>query len=49
VREVIVATTLLEPSEAPADEIADLFRARWHAEVYQPEYLSSARLYQRAA
>jgi hypothetical protein len=34
VREVIVATTLLEPSEAPADEIADLFRARWHAELY---------------
>jgi hypothetical protein len=34
VREVIVATTLLEPGEASAREIADLFRARWHAELH---------------
>jgi hypothetical protein len=34
VRELIVATTLLDPLEAPADEVARLFRARWHAELY---------------
>ena len=34
IRQVVVATTLLEPSEASAGEIADLFRARWHAELH---------------
>jgi hypothetical protein len=34
VREVIVATTLLDPGEAPARQVAQLFRARWHAELH---------------
>src|SRR5206468_3234256 len=34
VREVIVATTLLDPDEAPARQVAQLFRARWHAELH---------------
>jgi hypothetical protein len=34
VRELCVATTLLDPSEAPAVELADLFRARWQAELH---------------
>jgi hypothetical protein len=34
VRELIVATTLLEPQEASAEQIAALFRARWHAELH---------------
>jgi hypothetical protein len=34
VREVTVATTLLDPQEAPADCIAELYRARWHAELH---------------
>jgi hypothetical protein len=33
-REVIVATTLLDPQEASADHIAALYRARWHAELH---------------
>jgi len=33
VRRLIVATTLIDPAEASAREIADLFRARWHAEL----------------
>jgi hypothetical protein len=34
VHEIIVATTLLDPSEAPASQLAQLFRARWHAELH---------------
>ena len=34
VREVIVASTLLDPQEAPAAHLARLFRARWHAELH---------------
>ncbi len=34
VRELIVATTLLDPEEAPAATVAQLFRARWHAELH---------------
>jgi hypothetical protein len=33
VRELVVATTLLDPLEAPADELALLYRARWQAEL----------------
>lgn len=33
-RELIVATTLLDPAEASADEIAKLYRVRWHAELH---------------
>jgi hypothetical protein len=34
VRELLVATMLLDPREAPAQELARLFRARWHAELH---------------
>jgi hypothetical protein len=34
VQEFVVATTLLDPKEAPAGHIAELFRARWHAELH---------------
>jgi hypothetical protein len=34
VRELIVATTLLDPQEATAGELARLFRARWQAELH---------------
>jgi len=30
---VLVATTLLDPAQASAADIADLYRARWHAEL----------------
>jgi hypothetical protein len=29
--------------------ITQLYKARWQIEVYQPEYISSAQLYQLAA
>jgi putative transposase len=45
---VIVITTLLDAEEFTAAEIAELYRRRWRAEVYRPEYPSSARLYRRA-
>jgi IS4 transposase len=32
-RELIVVTTLLEPSSYSADEIAKLYRRRWQAEL----------------
>jgi hypothetical protein len=34
VRELIVATTLLDPQQASAEQLAQLFRARWHAELH---------------
>lgn len=34
VRELIVATTLLDPKDASAAELAGLFRARWQAELH---------------
>jgi hypothetical protein len=33
VRRLIVATTFVDPTEASAEAIADMFRARWHAEL----------------
>jgi hypothetical protein len=32
-KEVLVATTLLDPAAASAEDIADLYRARWQAEL----------------
>src|SRR5438445_2175530 len=43
---VVVVTTLLDADVYSARDLADLYRARWHAEVYQPECPSNARLYQ---
>lgn len=33
VRTLIVATTLLDPKEVPKNELAQLYRARWHGEL----------------
>jgi hypothetical protein len=46
---LVVVTTLTGAELYPADNIADLYRRRWQAEVYQPECPSSAGLYQLAA
>jgi hypothetical protein len=46
---IIVVTTLLDAEEITPNDLAQLYRARWNAEVYQPEYASSAPLYQLAA
>jgi hypothetical protein len=46
---ITLVTTLLDPNEYPATEIAELYLQRWQIEVYQPECPSSTRLYQLAA
>lgn len=45
----VVVTTLTNARKYRAEDLADLYRQRWHAEVYQPDCTSSARLYQLAA
>jgi hypothetical protein len=45
----VVVTTLLDARWYTRGDIAALYRQRWLAEVYQPEYTSSAGLYQSAA
>jgi Transposase DDE domain len=47
-RTVVVVTTLLDCTEYSRRELTDLFARRWHCEVYQAGYTSSARLYQVA-
>jgi len=50
-RTIVVVTTLLDANEFPADEIAELFRRRWQAElqlrslkaVLQMDHLRGAR------
>ncbi len=49
VKIVVIATTLLDHIAYPPSKLAELYRARWNAEVYQPECPSSASLYQLAA
>ena len=44
-RTVVVVTTLLDPEQATKEELAALYRARWHNEVYQAGCRSSGRLY----
>jgi hypothetical protein len=44
-----IVTTLTDAEKYPKEDIADLYRQRWMAEIYQPEYASSLRLYQLAA
>jgi hypothetical protein len=46
---LVVVTTLCDAEEYTSREIAELYRGRWHVEVYQPEYASSAGLYRLAA
>jgi putative transposase len=48
-RTVTIVTTLIDPKEYSAHAIAELYGYRWNVEVYQPEYASSAHLYQLAA
>jgi hypothetical protein len=42
-RSVVVVTTLLDPEQATKEELAALYRARWHAEKSQADYPSSRR------
>ena len=42
-------TTLLDAQQHPAKRLIVLYHERWEGEVYQPEYVSSAHLYQLAA
>jgi hypothetical protein len=46
---MVVVSTLLDAKEVTAPDLAELYRARWNAEVYQPKCTPSALLYQRAA
>ena len=32
-KELVVVTTILDPVEYPADDVAELYRLRWHAEL----------------
>jgi hypothetical protein len=42
-------TTLLDETLDPAVTLIELYHQRWEEEIYQPEYASSAPLYQLAA
>src|SRR5262245_57271446 len=48
-RSVVVVTTLLDPRQVTKDELAELYRARWNAEMFHPHYPSSASLYRGRA
>jgi hypothetical protein len=45
VQKLTVATTILDPEAASRDELAQLYRARWQAEISHPHYPSSNSLY----
>jgi hypothetical protein len=45
VRFLVIATTLLDAKEFARDDLAQLYRARWNAEVYQAGCRSSGRLH----
>jgi hypothetical protein len=49
VKELVAITTFLDPKAYTLADIVALYHQRWNAEVYQPEYPSSAPLYQVAA
>jgi hypothetical protein len=44
-RSVVVVTTILDPEQASAEELASLYRARWNNEVFQADCVSSHTLY----
>ena len=48
-KSLVVVTTLLDPEEYPKSDLAQIYRARWNHEVYQPDCTSSALLYGVAA
>jgi hypothetical protein len=43
-RSVVVVTTLLDPQQVTKEDLALLYRARWHAEISHPDCRSSGRL-----
>jgi hypothetical protein len=45
VQQLVVVTTLTDGERYPKDQIATLFRQRWHAEVYQADYDEKDNLY----
>lgn len=49
VQTVTLVTTLLDPVRYPKEKLAEAYGLRWTIEVSQPDYPSSARLYQLAA
>jgi hypothetical protein len=46
---VYLVTSVLNAGELSAAQAAQIYSRRWGIEVYQPEYPSSAHLYQVAA
>src|SRR5438270_7248983 len=44
-KEVVVVTTLLDHEKYSAADLAKLYRARWQAELFHPDYRSSDNLY----
>ncbi len=44
-REIVVVTTLLDPQQATKEDLATLYRARWHNEIDQAGCRSSGGLY----
>jgi hypothetical protein len=45
VRTLIIATTLLDADYFSKDDLATLYRARWHGEIFQADCRSSGSLY----
>jgi hypothetical protein len=45
IKTLIIATTLLDADEFTKHDLAQLYRARWSAEICHPNYRSSASLY----
>ena len=44
-REIVIATTLLDATKYTASALGDLFRQRWHAEIFHLDRRSSTGLY----
>ena len=47
-RSVVVVTTILDPEQASAEELASLYRARWNNEVCQADDIPRCGLYPSA-
>jgi hypothetical protein len=47
--EVYLLTSVLDAEELSVGEMLKLYKLRWGIEIYQPDYASSAPLYQLAA
>lgn len=48
-KSVVVVTTLLDPEQTTREDLAELYRARWHNEVCQAGYTERSLLYLCAA